>query len=114
MIHSDINTSFTYEPLSDPSAQIRLLDLQPGRGRSRIECRLKTIDISASKHLYEPLSYCWGRQNNPDIALVNGARFPIGRNLSRALKQLRDPKRVRPLWVDAVCINQSDVQEKNA
>lgn len=114
MVLSDINTAFTYEPLSDPSAQIRLLDLQPGRGRSRIECRLKTVDIIASKHLYEPLSYCWGRQDNPDIAVVNGARFPIGRNLSRALKQLRDPERVRPLWVDAVCINQSDVQEKNA
>lgn len=110
----DRESAFTYEPLPNPSAQIRLLDLQPGPKRSRIECRIRVINVSESKYSYEPLSYFWGDQKNPDIALVNDGQFPIGRNLSRALKQLRDTHRVRPLWVDAICINQGNVQEKNA
>ncbi|KAK0727322.1 heterokaryon incompatibility protein-domain-containing protein [Lasiosphaeria miniovina] len=37
----------------------------------------------------------------------------LGRNLHSALKQLRYSNRPRRLWVDAVCINQDDIDERN-
>lgn len=39
MTRSDGKSAFTYELLQYLSAQSHLLDLQPGRGRSRLECR---------------------------------------------------------------------------
>lgn len=105
-----------YAPLTDPTAQIRLLDLLPGTGRSRIRCRLRTVDIGSSeKHSYEPLSYCWGSQSSIwTIIWVGDNQVHVGKNLYLALEYLRFPQDIRTLWVDALCINQQDVNEKNA
>ncbi|ENH69208.1 Heterokaryon incompatibility protein 6, OR allele [Fusarium oxysporum f. sp. cubense race 1] len=37
----------------------------------------------------------------------------IGGNLAGALNHLRYPDKARTLWVDAICINQNDISEKN-
>ena len=111
----DIDMSrFTYEPLPDSTTQIRLLDLLPGRGWSRIRCRLRAVDLASAKGSYEPLSYCWGSQRMRREILVNGMHALIGRNLDDELQCMRRKEEVRTLWVDALCINQRDVQEKNA
>lgn len=34
-------------------------------------------------------------------------------NLDSALRHMRDPKRRRYIWADAICINQKDTEEKN-
>jgi hypothetical protein len=44
---------------------------------------------------------------------VNGQDFPITMNLKAALWHLRFTTRARLLWVDAVCINQADIPERN-
>jgi hypothetical protein len=44
---------------------------------------------------------------------VNGQHFLIRKNLFNALLHLR-LKRPRALWIDAICINQADIQERNA
>ncbi|KAF5662409.1 heterokaryon incompatibility het-6 [Fusarium circinatum] len=46
-----------------------------------------------------------------DIA-INGRRFPIGANLHAALLGLHKYLNGRPIWTDAVCINQDDPAEK--
>jgi hypothetical protein len=38
----------------------------------------------------------------------------IGRNLYSALLYLRQPQKERVLWIDAICINQEDIQERNS
>jgi hypothetical protein len=37
----------------------------------------------------------------------------VPKNLFEALERLRHPKRIRVIWVDNVCINQADEEEKN-
>jgi hypothetical protein len=44
--------------------------------------------------------------------ICNGRERPIGRNLFEALQSLRYIDETRVLWVDALCINQSDSHEK--
>jgi len=44
---------------------------------------------------------------------VNGYSIPIGENLYCALLALRRPRQPRMLWVDAICIDQSNLAEKN-
>ena len=42
----------------------------------------------------------------------NGARFDVGINLMTALWRLRRPTVSRMIWVDAICINQKDLDER--
>lgn len=73
---------------------------------------------------FEALSYTWGSPNNlEEIDVELGATgsevipeirtLLIQPNLHTALKFLRLRSRPRKLWVDAVCINQSDINERN-
>uniref|UniRef100_A0A0B7K7P8 Heterokaryon incompatibility domain-containing protein n=1 Tax=Bionectria ochroleuca TaxID=29856 RepID=A0A0B7K7P8_BIOOC len=72
---------------------------------------------------FEALSYTWGTSTESRTALVV-PRFSdpqsepvktisIGVNLECALRYLRLPDRVRTLWVDAVCINQNNISERD-
>ena len=73
---------------------------------------------------FAALSYFWGNENpevSPHRVLIGNEFLPITKNLRDALVHVR--KRVAPksdrlgktalLWVDAICIDQSDNDEKN-
>jgi hypothetical protein len=63
---------------------------------------------------YETLSYTWGDPNHTSRIVINGQDVRITFNLEAALRSLRTKRcfegRYR-LWVDAICINQEDMQE---
>ncbi|KAK8064464.1 hypothetical protein PG994_007102 [Apiospora phragmitis] len=66
---------------------------------------------------YEALSWCWG-SDPPKYALKieegdNTYKFQVKRELALALKYLRLKDKVRTLWIDAICINQNDPEERN-
>ncbi|KAM5350720.1 hypothetical protein ACJ41O_007225 [Fusarium nematophilum] len=67
---------------------------------------------------FEALSYVWGSIDHPDSILVESPSdkttksLRIGRNLALALRSLRYQDKTRTLWVDAICINQADDDEK--
>ncbi|KAI7233092.1 hypothetical protein KC330_g5544 [Hortaea werneckii] len=44
--------------------------------------------------------------------LCDGFRFPVTKNLHRALKCLKKPKTNVLIWVDQICINQFDAKER--
>lgn len=58
------------------------------------------------------LSYCWGKLNDKVSITVDGLGVPITANLHSALKRLR-AERVERVWVDALCINQQDDEERS-
>lgn len=71
---------------------------------------------------FEALSYAWGDATTSCVAFVsdNAVRtnrcgyLPLAKNLETALRYLRLPKEICRLWIDAVCINQQDLQERAA
>ena len=82
---------------------------------------------------YEALSYIWGFEDNPlevaskhsmeDVAEIQvvGSTDPlryatlwVGQNLADSLRHLRYKDMKRVLWIDAICINQADIVERNA
>lgn len=62
---------------------------------------------------FEALSYVWGGTDNCATILVNDACVSVTKSLETALRRLRFPDRPRTLWVDYICINQYDVEERN-
>ncbi|KAM7184304.1 Heterokaryon incompatibility protein (HET) domain containing protein [Rhypophila sp. PSN 637] len=97
--------------------QIRVLKLEPSTQHdSIITCSLAAVSFSDSAGAipqYEALSYVWGDLTEQKEILLDGQPKEITRNLWTALKYLRQPHVSRTLWIDAVCINQSDIQERN-
>lgn len=105
---------FKYEPLdlSSNKPSIRLAVLHAAGISSAIRITLAAAAF-ADRPRYEALSYTWGR---PDVLKgieLNGVRVDIRENLWDALVNLRDAREDRVLWIDAICINQADVEERN-
>ncbi|KAL8816680.1 MAG: hypothetical protein Q9223_004347 [Gallowayella weberi] len=107
---------FEYTPL-EPQ-QIRILTLQPGIFESEITVNLCPVTLNTNElPIYEALSYTWGSPHLTCHVLVDSEHdrrmLSITENLHTALRHLRHPKQPRDIWADAVCINQSDVRERN-
>ncbi|KAH6663897.1 heterokaryon incompatibility protein-domain-containing protein [Halenospora varia] len=99
-----------YEPLEVESYEIRMLTVLPGPPESVVRCKLeKTFLINPTK--YAALSYCWGDSKTTTKIIVNDIEYPVTVNLAEALQQLRSLNVTR-VWADALCINQSDEEEK--
>ncbi|KAF1948570.1 HET-domain-containing protein [Byssothecium circinans] len=108
-IHATCALLYDYRPLQ--KNETRLLDLQPGRDEAPLRCHLRNVSFLDDPR-YESLSYCWGL-NKPEakIESENGS-IPVTKNLFTALRYLRDGEQARTLWIDAICINQDDVEER--
>ena len=76
-----------------------------------IRC-LFTIASLDDEPQYEALSYVWGDTSDARFVVVEGRPFSVTASLYSALRHLRLQDQERVLWVDALCINQSDLREK--
>ncbi|KAI0140338.1 heterokaryon incompatibility protein-domain-containing protein [Pestalotiopsis sp. NC0098] len=103
-----------YEPL--PPRTIRILRLLPEKAHiDPIKCELLQLPLpenTGDLQPYEALSYVWGSGGASQSILVSGTTLRIGQNLYQALLRLRHRLIEKVLWIDAICINQADNQEK--
>lgn len=116
---------FEYSPLK--SGEIRLLIPESGDPRG-LTWKLKTVQLLSKKGKgkagaprdYDALSYTWGKREEGESKITcNGRTLMVWKNLYSALpflaKRLRQAgSPPRGIWIDAVCINQSDEKEKSA
>ncbi|KAE9364416.1 HET-domain-containing protein, partial [Stipitochalara longipes BDJ] len=104
-----------YPELDKTSNSIRILELQPDRrGNDLIRCNLIAVSLDDLPE-YEALSYMWGEPDG-DAQFqiwVNGAPVRVRQNLWYALQRLRLKITGRRLWIDALCINQDNIEERN-
>ena len=62
---------------------------------------------------YDALSYTWCDPTITHLILLDGHEIKITTGLERALRYLRLTQERRILWIDAICVNQSDHNERN-
>jgi len=102
-----------YDELILESDEIRLLELRPAEQFSdQIRCRLLKAVLSKPPS-YEALSYAWGDPKDTIPIVVNGRSFDVTANLLAGLKHNRRRNSSVLLWIDAICINQQDIPERN-
>lgn len=104
---------FLYNCLDRDSSEIRLVRFtEPASPKAEIQLELRHASLEDHDTAYAALSYVWGDQNNTAPIVINGEAFIIGQNLHAGLKQLHQNGIHTWLWIDAICIQQSDVEER--
>lgn len=102
-----------YKPLVKGQRTIRLLTLLPGSGE--ISYRLTVSSLEDAKGKYKALSYTWDPPAKPAqkwIYCENVGMVEVMPNLYAALCRLRDAIDDVVLWVDQLCINQENKEER--
>lgn len=112
-----------YTSLDDSKSEIRLIELLLtfGLGAGYPECRLHIRSLD-ERPIFMALSYVWGDAKVTTDILVEGRKFPITMNLARALSEVCKMFRsvievydyTKLFFVDAICINQSNLNERSS
>lgn len=117
----DVMPPYQYSSLSRQTGVIRLLRLLPSIDKLEtlrceiFEYTLRELDTASCP--YEALSYCWTSEKKPEsITIIDNQKvdqdLTVTHNLYIALLQIRDRELPRFIWADAVCIDQSNDEEK--
>ena len=104
---------FKHTALQLDEKQIRLLTVQAGTSPS-IECTLRRASLNSR---YTCLSYEWKQADDLRSITINGGSFQVRPNLYGFLLAMRERLNhgldTPDLWIDAICINQSKLDERN-
>lgn len=100
--------SYQHKPLGDGSREIRLVNLQPGHRSDPIQVRL-TRALLDGDIAYDALSYAWGDPNIKLPIAIDGLLFQV----ESALRHFRLPAEPRVIWIDAICIHQTNIDERD-
>lgn len=93
--------------------EIRLLTIYPSRyHKAFLRCQLHHEALNGA--VYDALSYAWGTSGPTEHIYVDEEEVAVTPSLLAALRHLRGREKTRTLWVDALCINQADDDEKSA
>jgi hypothetical protein len=94
---------------------LRILTLHPARNNDApIVIDLQEMPLDRCRRKFDALSYVWG-DRGPDIdsdVLCEGKKIAVGSNCDVALRTLRYTHQKRRLFVDAICLDQENVEEK--
>ncbi|KAI0439739.1 heterokaryon incompatibility protein-domain-containing protein [Xylaria telfairii] len=126
---ADEGERFYIRSLEANEHEIRILVVEPGLYDELIVCSfdysmLKENGSIASPPNFDALSYCWGNSPGDSYILLNpdfhiggsipraGRKFAVGRNVETGLRRLRQKDKAIRIWIDAICINQTDDEER--
>ncbi|KAF7544317.1 hypothetical protein G7Z17_g10038 [Cylindrodendrum hubeiense] len=99
------------------SDEIRMVILYAGDESSDLRLTTEVRKIEDADGDYAAMSYVWGDPTETSTIYVDRHKFSATKNLVSSLHRVRQLLRgeeTLPLWIDAICINQDDLEERNA
>ncbi|KAK3675337.1 hypothetical protein LTR78_004847 [Recurvomyces mirabilis] len=104
-----------YHKLDPGRQEIRLLVLKPAASsEEEVRCMVQHTSLkSRPRAKYETISYVWGDPTVQSTILIQDERVLIPANAAVVLRRFRKKAEDRVLWIDAVCINQHDIDERS-
>lgn len=90
-----------------------MLHLLPGTWEDAIRCTTRVVSLDEHPQ-FETVSYVWGDHIEERTIDLSGRSINVTQNLFTGLLRLRDVQNERILWIDQICINQWDLEEKAA
>ncbi|CAG8953424.1 hypothetical protein HYFRA_00010173 [Hymenoscyphus fraxineus] len=126
MVTSTSNKDHYTSEIRHSHRKIRILVLKPGKSEDPVHgyfSHTELSDDSGPSNDFIALSYCWGDQAdrseihiqpNPheSNSAVTKRPFSVTRSAETALRRLRSTVEFVNVWIDAVCINQDDHEER--
>ena len=110
----DTAFTFPYQPLDSSKSEIGIIILEPGTASSPLKCNLQHVsNANKSRASYKALSYTWGPPEPTKLLSLDEIQIQVRENLWQALYHIRQEDASLRLWVDALCINQEDIPERN-
>ena len=113
--------SFSYRDLNKDLNEFRLLRILELTATqlsndtpALVTCEIFHANINEAP-VYNTLSYTWGPPTASQVPiLLDGKQFLVRENLWMALKRFQSLGTEMIIWIDAICINQEDIQERNS
>jgi hypothetical protein len=114
-------STYQHQPLNHTFGQeIRLVELLPAEFDNELRCNIIHTNLaSREEHEYQATSYTWATENGDaefTQTIQCGPRrliLPISQNCANALRRVRRRGSKRTIWIDMICIDQSNLQERN-
>jgi len=111
------SASYPDERLPTGKSIIRLLRIDRGAGSS-VVWRLERVSLGSQDcPNFITASYVWGKPEDRVHIKVDGINVSVAGSVPPILELIRDHddfKKVERIWIDGICINQNDEDEKNA
>ncbi|KAH7080530.1 heterokaryon incompatibility protein-domain-containing protein [Paraphoma chrysanthemicola] len=111
--------AYKHQPL-EYITSIRVLVLHPAsaledpiEGTIHEVDRIQLLQGWTEIKYYEAVSYCWGGSNKTHTMSLSARTMSVTHNVDTMLRYLRSSRKERYLWIDAICLDQCDVDEMN-
>lgn len=102
---------YQYHPLTMENS-IRIVRLYPGSPGDILSFELEEFPLVRTTS-FEALSYEWQEKVGIIPVLCDDKKILVTPNCKAAMEKLRLRTKSRYIWIDAICINQADDQERN-
>jgi hypothetical protein len=99
----------------DSSTNVRIIEVlhdDEAELNSPISCQIHIVSLSDSPD-FLALSYVWGPEAPTETIILDGKPFTVRLNLWNFLAEFRRSTSHGFLWIDALCINQLNIKERN-
>jgi hypothetical protein len=108
---------YEYKAVNTADREIRLLVIHAGSGTSNtIHCSFQHLLLKEGSYVppYKTISYTWGDPTPTSQLIVSGKPLMVPKSAEQATRKFRLTDNDQVLWIDAACINQNDIEERNA
>lgn len=110
---------YVYQKLDPSRREIRLFHLDPNIASPSDLVTGTIVHVSLDDKLdceadtcYDTISYTWGSPELSEKVLIDGRILPVTLSASNALISTCLEEEIRRVWIDSVCINQTDLEER--